>query len=81
MEFPGGLASQFLQYQARKLLAHQACRDWSRDNQPDISVITVHPSQVFGPSLVQKSAQDISGVNLLIDATFRSTTDDIFPHG
>ena len=69
MDFPEGLGGHFMKYRAGKVLSHQACRDWVKANSPSFPVVTVLPSQVFGPSLVQKTPQDISGVNLLLWAT------------
>jgi nucleoside-diphosphate-sugar epimerase len=79
MPFPDGLAGHFLQYQAGKLLGHQAYRDWVKTNNPSFSAISVHPSQVFGPSLVQKTPDDISGVNFLVWATLHGTDPPMMP--
>ncbi|KAH0493380.1 hypothetical protein TgHK011_000052 [Trichoderma gracile] len=72
MQFPEGLPGNFLKYQTGKTVAHQAYRDWVKKENPKFDVITAHPSQVFGPSLVQKSADELSGVNYLMWATLHS---------
>ncbi|KAL7809446.1 NAD(P)-binding protein [Trichoderma gracile] len=71
-QFPEGLPGNFLKYQTGKIVAHQAYRDWVKKENPKFDVITAHPSQVFGPSLVQKSVDELSGVNYLMWATLHS---------
>ncbi|KAL7921238.1 NAD(P)-binding protein [Trichoderma austrokoningii] len=61
MAFPEGLPGQFLKYQTGKIV-----------EKPSFKVVSVHPSQVLGPSLVQKTANDLSGVNFLMWMTLQS---------
>ena len=68
-----------MKYRAGKVLSHQACRDWVKANTPSFPVVTVLLSQVFGPSLVQKTPQDISGVNLLLWATLHGNDPPMTP--
>ena len=63
MTFPSGPAGYGAKYQASKILAHQATRDWIEQHKPAFSVVTLHPSFVLGPSLTRKSATDIDGIN------------------
>ncbi|KAL6856374.1 NAD(P)-binding protein [Trichoderma novae-zelandiae] len=72
MDFPEGLPGNLLKYQTGKIVAHQAYRDWINKENPKFDVVSVHPSQVFGPSLVQKSPAELSGVNFLIWMTLHS---------
>ncbi|RFU79411.1 nad dependent epimerase dehydratase [Trichoderma arundinaceum] len=78
--FPEGLSGQFLKYQTGKIIAHQAYRDWINREKPKFTVVSVHPSQVFGPSLVQKSAGDLSGVNFLMWMTLQSDGPPMTPY-
>ncbi|KAK1240407.1 hypothetical protein MKX07_004435 [Trichoderma sp. CBMAI-0711] len=79
MDFPGGLPGQLLKYQTGKIVAHQAYRDWVKKANPKFDVVAVHSSQVFGPSLVQKSADELSGVNYLMWATLHSNGPPMTP--
>ncbi|KAL7804759.1 hypothetical protein V8C44DRAFT_352664 [Trichoderma aethiopicum] len=72
MEFPEGLPGRLLKYQTGKIVAHQAYRDWVKKTNPQFDVVSVHPSQVFGPSLVQRSADELRGVNYLMWTTLHS---------
>ncbi|OPB44796.1 hypothetical protein A0O28_0089340 [Trichoderma guizhouense] len=72
MAFPEGLPGQLLKYQTGKIVAHQAYRDWIKKENPKFTVVSVHPSQVFGSSLVQKSSSELSGVNFLMWMTLQS---------
>jgi nucleoside-diphosphate-sugar epimerase len=62
MTFPAGFDGYGLKYQASKILAHQASNQFLQDQNPHFQVITLHPTFVLGPSLVQKSAGDVNGV-------------------
>lgn len=53
-----------MKYSASKILAHQATRDFLREK-PKFKLITFHPCFVLGDSLIQKSAEDIDGMNAL----------------
>ncbi|KAL6879996.1 hypothetical protein HDV57DRAFT_521977 [Trichoderma longibrachiatum] len=72
MAFPEGLPGRLLKYQTGKVVAHQAYRDWVKETNPKLEVVSVHPSQVFGPSLVQRSADELRGVNYLMWTTLHS---------
>ncbi|KAI7218752.1 NAD(P)-binding protein [Hortaea werneckii] len=63
MEFPEGMAGDGPKYQASKILAHQAARAMIEKEKPAFSVITIHPVFVLGPTLLERSAKDISGIN------------------
>ncbi|KAL7941303.1 hypothetical protein V8C42DRAFT_355612 [Trichoderma barbatum] len=80
MAFPEGLPGQLLKYQTGKIVGHQAYRDWIHQETPKFTVVSVHPSQVFGPSLVQKSASDLSGVNFLMWMTLQSDGPPMTPY-
>jgi nucleoside-diphosphate-sugar epimerase len=61
-QFPEGSEGDGLKYQASKILAHQASQKFVKDKKPHFTVLTLHPTFVLGPSLVQKFANDASGV-------------------
>ncbi|KAI7285946.1 NAD(P)-binding protein [Hortaea werneckii] len=63
MEFPEGMAGDGPKYQASKILAHQAARAMIEKEKPTFPVITIHPVFVLGPTLLERSAKDISGIN------------------
>ncbi len=63
MPFPDGAAGQALRYSVSKIKAHQATRDFIKQNNPHYILITLHPTFVLGDSLVQETATDIDGVN------------------
>ena len=65
MDWPEGFAGHGAKYHASKILAHKATVDWMKDNKPDFSLVTIHPTFVLGHSLIQKSAADIGGINAL----------------
>lgn len=65
MQFPEGFAGHGAKYHASKILAHKASVDWVKQNKPNFSLITLHPSFVLGHSLIQTSASDIGGINAL----------------
>ncbi|KAF7921519.1 uncharacterized protein EAE97_011308 [Botrytis byssoidea] len=48
-------------YHASKLLANQASWEFYRKENPGFVLITIHPSLVYGHSLIQKSAEEIQG--------------------
>ncbi|UKZ94516.1 uncharacterized protein TrAFT101_009387 [Trichoderma asperellum] len=80
MAFPDGLPGQFLKYQTGKIVGHQAYRDWISKEKSSFKIVSVHPSQVFGPSLVQKSGSDLSGVNFLMWMTLQSDGPPMTPY-
>lgn len=57
------------QYSASKIASYTATLDFVASNKPRFSTVTLHPVFVFGPSILQKSADDISGTNAML---FRS---------
>jgi nucleoside-diphosphate-sugar epimerase len=65
MDFPEGAAGGGMKYSASKIMAHQATLDWMKENNPQFSLVTLHPSFVLGHSLIQNSAQDIGGINAM----------------
>ncbi|PYI03584.1 NAD(P)-binding protein [Aspergillus sclerotiicarbonarius CBS 121057] len=65
MAFPEGFAGHALKYAASKVLAHQATRSFMKDNRPHYTLITLHPTFVMGYSLIQKTPEDIGGMNAL----------------
>lgn len=66
MPLPGGELGMWLRYQASKILAHQAARDWARNTSGDLRVVSMHPGYVLGRNLVQESAEGISGMNAVL---------------
>ena len=72
MDWPEGFAGHGAKYQASKILAHQATIDWMKENKPDFSLVTIHPTFVLGHSLVQTSAADIGGINALFWSTLQA---------
>jgi nucleoside-diphosphate-sugar epimerase len=78
MELPEGLVGHGLKYQMSKVLAHQASTDFIKTQNPHFTLITLHPTFVLGPSLVQKSAKDISGANMLFTQSLASSK-PLFP--
>ncbi|GKT66922.1 NAD dependent epimerase/dehydratase [Colletotrichum tofieldiae] len=73
MEFPSDpWASAGLKYHASKVLAHRAVLEWVPKNEPNYSVITLHPSFVFGRNLTQTSADGIDGTNAMLWESFFS---------
>jgi nucleoside-diphosphate-sugar epimerase len=65
MDWPEGFAGHGAKYHGSKIEAHQATIDWMKDNKPKFSLVTLHPTFVLGYSLIQKSAEDIGGINAL----------------
>ncbi|KAF5520981.1 putative uncharacterized oxidoreductase [Colletotrichum aenigma] len=65
MEFPEGLPGHTKKYHGSKVLAHQATEDWVKKNKPSFKVLTLHPSFVTGPSLLQKKAEEADSINYL----------------
>ncbi|KAK2779642.1 nad dependent epimerase dehydratase family protein [Colletotrichum kahawae] len=74
MEFPEGLEGHTMKYHGSKTLAHQATEDWVKKNKPFFKVLTLHPSFVTGPSLLQKKAEEVDSINrLFLDAVRTGT--------
>jgi nucleoside-diphosphate-sugar epimerase len=61
--YPDDFSGGFQKYAASKVAAHQATRDFLRKEKPHYNLITVHPSYVMGNSLIQQTAEQLSGVN------------------
>ena len=62
MEIPEGLVGGSFKYQASKILSHQATRNFVKEHNPHFNTVTLHPTYVLGPSLVQKSPETINDV-------------------
>ncbi|KAM3420076.1 hypothetical protein BST61_g3381 [Cercospora zeina] len=69
MQFPGGFAGHGLRYSASKILAHQATRDFVEKQKPHYKLVTFHPVLVIGESLVQKSFEQLDGMNQVLWGT------------
>lgn len=54
------------QYHASKLASYTATLNFIASNKPRFSTVTLHPVFVFGQSLLQKSADQLSGTNALL---------------
>jgi nucleoside-diphosphate-sugar epimerase len=73
MDFPTDpTISASLKYHASKILAHRATLDWVQKFKPHFNVITLHPSFVFGGSLTQNTADELSGTNAMLWGTLFS---------
>jgi nucleoside-diphosphate-sugar epimerase len=73
MDFPDDpTVSAGLKYHASKLLAHHATLDWVQANNPHYNVITLHPSFVFGHSLIQTSTENADPLNKMLWASLSS---------
>lgn len=72
MDWPEGFAGHGAKYHASKILAHQATVAWMKENNPNFSLVTIHPTFVLGHSLIQKSAADIGGINGLFWSTLQA---------
>ncbi|EFQ25950.1 NAD dependent epimerase/dehydratase [Colletotrichum graminicola M1.001] len=67
MEFPQDpQASAGLKYQASKILAHRSVLEWAPKNKPGFTIVTLHPSFVFGRNLNQTSEDGIDGSNAML---------------
>ncbi|KAK2057333.1 NAD dependent epimerase/dehydratase [Colletotrichum caudatum] len=64
VEFPDDpQTSAGLKYQASKILAHRSVLEWAPKNKPSFTIVTLHPSFVFGRNLTQTSGDGIDGTN------------------
>ncbi|KAH8655772.1 hypothetical protein BX600DRAFT_515465 [Xylariales sp. PMI_506] len=79
MPIPDGFAGHVVKYQSSKILAHQAYRDWVSEHRPTFATASFHPTFVLGPSLVQATAGDISGMNALFWVSLQSDQPKIPP--
>lgn len=70
VDFPGFDSSAnpnpFVLYHASKLLALQAAESFVSTNSPRFDVITIHPSLVCGPDILQASPAKIGGSNRML---------------
>lgn len=73
MEFPADpQVNAGLKYHASKLLAHRETLDWAEKQSPHFSIITLHPSFVFGRNLTQTSPEAIDGTNAMLWGSLHS---------
>ena len=63
---------RFKVYKASKLLADQASLRFMDIHKPGFALITLHPTFVFGPSLLQKTAGELNGTNGLLWTSLNS---------
>ncbi|KAJ5624650.1 dihydroflavonal-4-reductase [Penicillium lagena] len=61
--YPDDLFGGAKKYSTSKIMAHQATRDFLKNENPHYNLITLHPSFVMGESLIQETAEQISGMN------------------
>ncbi|KAK2037666.1 hypothetical protein LZ31DRAFT_560237 [Colletotrichum somersetense] len=67
MEFPDDpKTSAGLKYQASKIFAHRSVLEWAPKNRPSFTIVTLHPSFVFGRNLTQTSEDGIDGTNAML---------------
>lgn len=67
MTFPTDLRSASgLKYHASKVLAHRATSSWYSSFTPQFSIITLHPTFVFGANLLQTSPDALDGTNAML---------------
>jgi nucleoside-diphosphate-sugar epimerase len=71
-DFPPGFDGHGMKYSASKILAHQATQDFQLQEEPKFKLITLHPCFVLGDSLIQKTPNDIDGMNALFWASLTS---------
>ena len=69
MQFPEGFIGHALKYSAPKIQAHRATRTFLKENSPHFDVVTLHPTFVLGESFIQKSSEEIGGMNALFWAS------------
>jgi len=55
-----------MKYQASKILAHQAPLQFMQEHKSSFALRTLHPTFVLGPSLIQKTEEDLSGPNYML---------------
>ncbi|KAJ5623031.1 NAD(P)-binding protein [Penicillium lividum] len=72
MSFPEGFGGHGLKYAASKILAHQATRDFLRDEKPHYKVLTLHPVFVLGDDMLQTTAEGLAGMNKFFWQSFFS---------
>ncbi|KAF3032868.1 hypothetical protein E8E12_003514 [Didymella heteroderae] len=73
MSFPTDpRAAGGLKYHASKILAHRATHDWAASSAPRYSIVTLHPSFVFGANLLQSSPDALDGTNAMLWSSLTS---------
>lgn len=73
MSFPADPgAAGGLKYHASKILAHRATLSWNTSSAPRYSIITLHPSFVFGANLLQTSPEALDGTNAMLWSSLTS---------
>ncbi|KAJ5722649.1 NAD(P)-binding protein [Penicillium malachiteum] len=65
MHLPEGPAGEALKYSVSKIKAHEATREFIKNNAPSYKVITFHPTFVLGDSMLQERPEDIGGINAM----------------
>lgn len=61
-----------LKYHASKVLAHRATQSWCTSSAPRYSIVTLHPSFVFGTNLLQTSPEELDGTNAMLWSSLTS---------
>ena len=73
MSFPADpRAAGGLKYHASKILAHRATLSWCNSSIPRYSIVTLHPSFVFGANLLQTSPEGLDGTNAMLWSSLTS---------
>ncbi|KAL4947095.1 hypothetical protein BDW69DRAFT_199905 [Aspergillus filifer] len=63
-------ATSMTLYRASKLLANNTTWEFRETDKPHFSLVTIHPSFVFGPNLIQSSAEEVqAGSNRILWGT------------
>ncbi|KAJ6021402.1 NAD(P)-binding protein [Penicillium herquei] len=65
MALPDGFAGEILKYSASKIKAHEATREFIKNNAISYKLIIFHPTFVLGDSLLREGPEDISGINAI----------------
>ncbi|KAL3468915.1 hypothetical protein BJX99DRAFT_96606 [Aspergillus californicus] len=67
------------QYHASKIASYKAVLDFKANEKPSFDIVTIHPVYVFGRSLIQETAAELSGTNGML---FKSLVSDkpLFGH-
>lgn len=71
-DVPEGQPGQGLRFQFSEMLAHRASQRFMVDRRPHFNLITLHPVFVLGPSLVQRSPDDMDPINELFWVSLES---------
>ncbi|KAF1989893.1 3-beta hydroxysteroid dehydrogenase/isomerase family protein [Aulographum hederae CBS 113979] len=62
-------AGPFVAYQASKILSDQYAHNFMREKKPSFSLVTIHPTFIFGRNLLQTSISQLTGTNGLFMQT------------